>query len=147
MHIFLLLLLFVNIWVLWIDVLTSVSFHIRHQVSTWCNSRQSEKKERFYSGTQQTEALLQKIKKARKYNDSWVWRSLGRYCLINHCIILFEIMLISKNKFNTVCFFYSLLNTAAVIGFPDGCRPLCDKAALFREMTKERRCNIVFLSH
>ena len=82
----------------------SVSFHIWHQVSPWCKSRQSEKKKRFYSGTQQTEASLQK---ARKSVDSWVWRSSGRYFLINHCIILFEIMLISKNKFNTVHFFYS----------------------------------------
>ena len=66
MHIVLLLLLFVNIWVLWIDVLTVVSFRIQQQVSPWCKSRQSEKKKRFYFGTQQTEASLQK---ARKYDD------------------------------------------------------------------------------
>ena len=45
-------------------------------------------------------------KKQWNMMTSWVWRSLGRYFLINHCIILFEIMLISKNKFNTVFIFY-----------------------------------------
>jgi len=60
------------------------------------------KEGKFYCGTQHTEASLQK---AGKYDDSWVRWILGRYFLINHCIILFEIMLISINKFNTVCIF------------------------------------------
>ena len=103
MYIILLLLLFVNVWVLWNGVLPLVSFHIQHQVSPWCMKRQSEKKERFYCGTQQTEASLQK---AGKYDDSWIWWILGRCFLIKHCINLFEIMHIGIYKFNTVCIFY-----------------------------------------
>lgn len=59
------------------------------------------KEERILLWYTVTEASLQK---ARKCDDSWVWRSLGRYFFINHCIVLFKIMLSSKNKFNTVCY-------------------------------------------
>jgi hypothetical protein len=101
LHIFLLLLLFVNIWVLWIDVLSSVSFLIQHQVSPWCKNRQMKRRK--------VSTLVHSRDIVTKSKELWwhlSWRSLVSYVLINHCIILFEIMLISENKFNTVCFFY-----------------------------------------
>lgn len=82
------------------------------------------------------------LQKARKYSDSWVWWSLERYFLINHCIILFEIMLLSKNKFNTVCFFHCFAEHSSCDTIPWWMQAFCVIKPPCSERGQKRPCNI-----